>query len=178
MDCSRCLRRVARESTHRWSHFFHECKLPAAALASILDLYWLQPHCFLAQRIWQLATAICDERSFRLVNHRIHHHLYHSLGMLVSKLREWQIRLHYIHQWCAIDPVMSPFLSASEFQKILRRLSVSYTAGRVFSSAPCPQETMLIHSRVQSLAGQEGLGGFLDSCKRGWDLQGTMPLRI
>lgn len=73
---------------------------------------------------------------------------------------------------------MSPFLSASEFQKILRRLSVSYTAGRVFSSAPCPQETMLIHSRVQSLAGQEGLGGFLDSCKRGWDLQGTMPLRI
>ena len=73
---------------------------------------------------------------------------------------------------------LSLFLPASDFHEILLRLGAVYMARHVFPSAPFPQEKMLIHPRVQSLAGQEGLGGFSGFCKQDWDLQGTMPLHI
>ena len=98
MDRPRCIRRSARESTHRWSHFFHEPKLCAATLASIPDLYWLQSHCILAQRLRQLIASIHYERSIFLVHHRVCDYQYHSPGMLVSRIRQWQIRFCYLYK--------------------------------------------------------------------------------
>lgn len=62
---------------------------------------------------------------------------------------------------------LSLFKPASEFDEKLLRLSAVYSARHVFLLAPCPQETMLTHPRVQILAGQEGSGGFSDFCKQG-----------
>ena len=87
MDRPRRVWRLARESTHRWSHLFYEPKLRAATMASIPDLYWLQSYRILAQRLRQLATPIHYERSICLVHYWIRYNFDHSLGMLVSKLR-------------------------------------------------------------------------------------------
>lgn len=94
--------RPARESTYRWSHLFYKPKLRAATLASISDLHWLQSHRILAQRLRQLAASIRYERRICLVHYWVRYNLDHGLGMLVSKLRQWQVCFYYLYKWYAI----------------------------------------------------------------------------
>ena len=98
MDRPRCIWRTAREPAHRRNHILLASELRSATLAPVCDLYWLQPLCILAQCVRQFSAALCDESGFRVVNHRIRYHLYHSPGMLVSKLRKWQICFCHLHK--------------------------------------------------------------------------------
>ena len=120
MDRPRCIWRPAREPTYCGGDIFYEPKLCPATLASISDLYWLQPHCLLAQRFRQFAASIRDEGGFRVVYLWFRHHFHHSLGMLISKLRQRQICFRYFHKWYAHFPPIPSLL----FQNI--SLSTSF----------------------------------------------------
>lgn len=114
MDRPRCFWRPSRQSTHRGGHIFYEPELRAATLAPIPDLHWLQPRCLLAQRFRQLSASLRDEGGFRVVDNWIRHHLYHSPGMLVSRLRQWQICFCNFYKWYAYFRTISFLLSISE----------------------------------------------------------------
>lgn len=99
VDRPRCIRRTAREPAHRGHHILLASELRSTTLAPVLDIYWLQPLCILAQRFWQFTASLRDESGFRVVNFWIRHHLYHSLSMLVSKLRKWPLCFRHLHKW-------------------------------------------------------------------------------
>ena len=99
MDRPRCIRRTAREPAHRGDHILLASELRSTTLAPVFDIYWLQPLRVLAQCFWQFTASVRDESGFRVVDFWIRHHLYHSLSMLVSELRKWQVCFRHLHKW-------------------------------------------------------------------------------
>ena len=98
VDCPRRIWRTAGEPTHRGHHILHASELRSTTLAPVFDIHWLQPLCILAQCFWEFTAPLRDESRFRVVNFWIRHHLYHCLGLLVSKLRKWPLCFRHLHK--------------------------------------------------------------------------------
>ena len=124
MDCPRCIRRPAWEPAHCGNHIFHAPELRAATVASVFDLYCLQSRGVFAQCFRQFTASLCNERGFCVVHHWICYHFHHRPGMLVSKLRKWQVCVRHLYKWYAKIRVV-PSIPLPDFD--LENLSAAYT---------------------------------------------------
>ena len=60
-----------------------------------------------------------------MVDHWIRYYIYHCLGMLLSKLRQWQVRVRHLYQRYAYFPVTSTLSGAQSCSFVL---AISYYA--------------------------------------------------